>query len=88
MPIRAVAGGTKPLHMMEFTCFRCRRFALIIRHFSHGLSLESIQTHNCHDCINFPQYPASSTPVNFFPILPGGPDATLRQERCLSDTTF
>ena len=30
MPTRAVAGGTKPLHTMEFTCFRCRRFASII----------------------------------------------------------
>ena len=46
--------------------------------FLTGLSLESNQTHNSHDYINSPQHPASSTPVNFFPILPGGPDGTRR----------
>jgi len=50
MPTRAVAGGTKPLPTMEFTCFRCRRFASIIRHFPYGLRLEPIQTRNSYDC--------------------------------------
>ena len=41
MRTRAEAGGTKPLHTMDFTYFRCRRFPSIIQHFPYGLSLEA-----------------------------------------------